>query len=144
MYNLFDPNSITTNSYLFTYCAKQDFPTFPSYIITAINELDNKLKSLGIVNLMLCGGKIRVMSPKSRLEFYPANSSGPWKNIITIPSGDDKSLVVSTMCVLIVLIQQGYIEQVSLGDIDKDQESKALWENAWSIVLSIGERLEIN
>lgn len=140
---MWSPNRTTTEGLEIDYCNTKPDQTYSLSLLKRAYELDKVLREYGCVGLEICGDRITIKSPQQECTFRPG-SGGPWKNRVVTTVFGDKAVVISTMCLIIMMEQEGYVDQVrikgtDMGDGTMGRENGPLWQTAWSIYLSMKE-----
>lgn len=142
---MWSPNRTTTEGCDIAYSYIKEDRSFSLSLLKRASDLDKALRKYGCVGLEICGQKIVIESPQQYCTFRPG-TGGPWKSHITTKVFGDKAVVISAMCLVIMMEQEGYIKDVSVNGTDMKtgntfmgRENGPLWQTAWSIYLSMKE-----
>ncbi len=136
---MWEENRKTTGSCQITFSHKQNNQTFPLHILKRINKVNSELIKRGLRGLTVCGDKITfgVCGNADRYVLTSYKNSDVFKNIIVTNMYEDKGRIISGMCAIIILWNEGYIDNVSVEL--KSKENMELWQTAWSILLGMKE-----
>ena len=140
---MWSPNRTTSEGFSLEYRNTKPGQSYSLSLLKRANNLDKVLREYGCVGLDICGDKIRIKNNHDEHIFRPG-SGGPWPCRVVTTVFGDKAAVISVMCLAIMLQQEGYIDQVSIGGTDMTdgsmgRENGPLWQTAWSIYLSMKE-----
>lgn len=135
-----DPSLALTVPFHANYLNVKDNKQFPVSVIERLTALNKVLKVWGMPLIDVCGVNLSIRESVwggHEVEFKPYNSGGPWKNIVQVAVSGEKSFVISIMCTMIALEDEGYIYQTFIHDLDKDGEIWDLWQTAWNIIIEM-------
>ncbi len=135
-----DPSLALTVPFHANYLNVKDNKQFPVSFIKRQMALNKVLKVWGMPLIDVCGVNLSIKESVwggHEVEFKPYNSSGPWKNVIQVAVSGEKSFVISIMCTMIALEDEGYIYQTFIHDLDKGGEIWDLWQTAWNIIIEM-------
>lgn len=135
-----DPSLALTVPFHANYLNVKDNKQFPVSVIERLTALNKVLKVWGMPLIDICGVNLSIRESVwggHEVEFKPYNSSGPWKNVVQVAVSGEKSFVISIMCTMIALEDEGYIYQTFIHDLDKGGEIWDLWQTAWNIIIEM-------
>lgn len=135
-----DPSLALTVPFHANYLNVKDNKQFPVSVIERLTTLNKVLKVWGMPLIDICGVNLSIRESVwggHEVEFKPYNSSGPWKNVVQVAVSGEKSFVISIMCTMIALEDEGYIYQTFIHDLDKGGEIWDLWQTAWNIIIEM-------
>lgn len=135
-----DPSLALTVPFHANYLNVKDSKQFPVSVIERLTALNKVLKVWGMPLIDICGVNLSIRESAwggHEVEFKPYNSSGPWKNVVQVAVSGEKRFVISIMCTMIALEDEGYIYQTFIHDLDKGGEIWDLWQTAWNIIIEM-------
>ena len=135
-----DPSLALTVPFHANYLNVKDNKQFPVSVIKRLMALNEVLKVWGMPLIDVCGVNLSIRESVwggHEVEFKPYNSGGPWKNVVQVAVSGEKSFVISIMCTMIALEDEGYIYQTFIHDLDKGGEIWDLWQTAWNIIIEM-------
>ena len=135
-----DPSLALTVPFHANYLNVKDNKQFPVSVIERLMALNKVLKVWGMPLIDVCGVNLSIRESAwggHEVEFKPYNAGGPWKNVVQVAVSGEKSFVISIMCTMIALEDEGYIYQTFIHDLDKGGEIWDLWQTAWNIIIEM-------
>lgn len=135
-----DPSLAMTVPFHANYLNVKDNKQFPVSVIERLTALNKVLKVWGMPLIDVCGVNLSIRESVwggHEVEFKPYNAGGPWKNVVQVAVSGEKSFVISIMCTMIALEDEGYIYQTFIHDLDKGGEIWDLWQTAWNIIIEM-------